>query len=229
MAKTVAFIPARGGSKGIPHKNIVNLAGKPLITYSILAAKNCRFIDSIYTSSDDEKILSVAAQAGSELILRSTDLAQDTTPTNPVITEFIKELGLTDDDIIVVLQPTSPLRKTSHIAEAITLFKSHPEARGLISVYVADNKYFYAYSGANPYLTPLMPEAFKVSRRQDLPSIYLPNGALYIFSVAEFMKEQKVPQTQVVAFVMSLEDSVDIDTPDDLLRAELLLNRSSEE
>lgn len=223
MAKTIALIPARGGSKGIPHKNIALLAGKPLLSHSIQAAQAAQMFDGIYVSSDDEQILAVAKEYGAAIICRNPALAQDHSPTNPVIQEFIEQQKLDKDDVIVLLQPTSPLRTAEHIQAALTLFKECADCAALKSVCAADNKYLYAFLGADPYLTPAMPEYMKISRRQDLPAIYLPNGALYIFTVKHFQRQQAIPQDAVIAYKMSELDSIDIDTPDDLEKAEFYL------
>lgn len=225
MAKTIALIPARGGSKGIPQKNIVNLAGKPLLAHSIHAAQAAQVFDAIYVSSDDAQILTVAETYGAATIRRNPKLAQDNSPTNPVIQEAIEKQNLASDDIIVLLQPTSPLRTAGHIQASLKLYKEHQGCDALNSVCAADNKYLYAYLGADPYLTPAMPEYLKISRRQDLPNIYLPNGAIYIFSVASFQREQAIPDTKVIAYVMPEAESIDIDTPDDLKRAELYFSQ----
>lgn len=225
MAKTIALIPARGGSKGIPQKNIVNLAGKPLLSHTIHAAQAARVFDAIYVSSDDSQILAVAEADGAATIRRHPDLAQDHSPTNPVIQECIEQQSLARDDIIILLQPTSPLRTAGHIQASLTLYSQHQSCNALISVCAADNKYLYAYMGADPYLTPAMPEYAKISRRQDLPNIYLPNGAIYIFSVANFQCEQAIPDSKVIAYVMPEADSIDIDTLEDLKRAELYFSQ----
>ncbi|GGY72343.1 hypothetical protein GCM10011613_16640 [Cellvibrio zantedeschiae] len=221
MAKTIALIPARGGSKGIPQKNIANLAGKPLLSHTIHAAQAAQIFDEIYVSSDDAQILTVAENNGAAIIRRHPDLAQDRSPTNPVIQECIEKQGLLGEDIIVLLQPTSPLRTAQDIKASLKLYLGHQDCHALNSVCAADNKYLYAYLGADPYLIPAMPEFAKISRRQDLPKIYSPNGAIYIFSVANFQRHQAIPDTKVIAYVMSEDESIDIDTPDDLKRAEL--------
>lgn len=225
MAKTIALIPARGGSKGIPYKNIVDLAGKPLLFHTIQAAKDAQVFDQVYVSSDDAQILSVAQNNGAAIIRRNPALAQDHSPTNPVIEEFIAQEHLAADDVIVLLQPTSPLRRAEHIQASLALFLQHTDCFALKSVCAVDSKYLYALLGADPYLTPVLPEFSKVSRRQDLPAIYLPNGAIYIFTVANFQRERAIPQSKVVAYIMSEADSIDIDTPEDLKKAEFYISQ----
>ncbi len=225
MAKTIALIPARGGSKGIHQKNIASLSGKPLLSHSIRAAQEARVFDAIYVSSDDSQILAVADNDGAATIRRNPEYAQDHSPTHPVIQECIEKQHLIDSDIIVLLQPTSPLRKAQHIQASLKLYAEHPDCHALKSVCAADSKYLYAYLGADPYLTPAMPDYMKIPRRQELPQIYLPNGAIYIFSVASFQRAQTIPSTKVIAYIMSETDSIDIDTQADLEQAELYLSQ----
>lgn len=223
MSKNIALIPARGGSKGIPYKNIVSLGGKPLIAHTILAAQAANVFDDICVSSDDKKILAVANDYGVSAINRPLSLAQDNSSTDAVVAEFIQTQALAAEDIIVLLQPTSPLRSAKHITAALKLFKQHPACAVLKSVCAADNKYLYAYLGADPYLEPVAPQYFNISRRQDLPAIYLPNGALYIFTVANFQEAMAIPKIKTIAYEMSAFESIDIDTPADLDVAESYL------
>lgn len=220
MTTVIALIPARGGSKGIKHKNIVDLASKPLLAYSIDAALASGVINRVYVSSDDDNILSVAKTCGAELIKRDPSLARDESPTDPVITEFIQKAQLQPKDIIVLLQPTSPLRTAQHIREALAEYRDFPTCHSLISVYELNNKYLKAYVGGGEFLHPVAGEHTSYTRRQDLPSLYMPNGALYIFSVAEFMREEKIPRTHIIPYLMSETESLDIDTPEDLQLAE---------
>jgi len=223
MSKVLALIPARGGSKGIKQKNLASLLGKPLIAYSITAAQDSEVIDAVYVSSDDEAILAAGESLGAKAIRRNSALAQDESPTDPVIGEFIEREHLAQDDIIVLLQPTSPLRTAGHIREALAAYKDHRTCRSLISVYEINNKILKAYLGGGEFLAPLAGANTSYSRRQDLPSVFMPNGALYIFSVAEFLRENKIPRSQIIPYHMSEADSLDIDIPSDLVAAEAAL------
>jgi CMP-N,N'-diacetyllegionaminic acid synthase len=228
MSKIIALIPARGGSKGIKHKNIVDLAGKPLIAHTILAAQSCNKINDTYVSSESTEILSVAKLHNCKIIERNIALAQDDTPTSPVIQEFIQHCGLEHDDIVVLLQPTSPLRTADHISKAISLYTSNPKCAALVSVVAAENKYLYAYKMNEGILNPVMSEYHSVARRQDLPKIYLPNGAIYIFNVKNFNEHNKIPSNNVMGYEMSQSVSIDIDNLDDLERAEASLLKVGE-
>lgn len=216
MPKVFALLPARGGSKGILQKNIAPLLDQPLIAYSIQAAQESGVIDAIYVSSDDDQILSVAHYYKAERLKRDPHLARDDSPTDPVIAEFIHRVKPAAKDIIVLLQPTSPLRTGEHIREALAEFNDFPTCHSLISVYEISNKFMKAYVGGGEFLHPLAGEHTSYTRRQDLPSLYMPNGAIYIFKVDDFLREEKIPRTHIVPYLMSDYDSLDIDIPDDL-------------
>lgn len=216
MQKVFALLPARGGSKGILQKNIAPLLDQPLIAYSIQAAQASGVIDDIYVSSDDDQILSVAHYYKAERLKRDPHLARDDSPTDPVIAEFIHRVKPAAKDIIVLLQPTSPLRTGEHIREALAEFNDFPTCHSLISVYEISNKFMKAYVGGGEFLHPLAGEHTSYTRRQDLPSLYMPNGAIYIFKVDDFLREEKIPRTHIIPYLMSDFDSLDIDTPDDL-------------
>ena len=118
MPNVFALVPARGGSKGIPQKNIAPLLDQPLIAYTLQAAQESGVVDATYVSSDDDQILSVAHYYGAERFKRDPHFAQDNSPTDPVIAEFIHRVKPAGKDIIILLQPTSPLRTARHIKEA---------------------------------------------------------------------------------------------------------------
>ncbi|HSC67117.1 MAG TPA: acylneuraminate cytidylyltransferase family protein [Cellvibrio sp.] len=227
MPNVFALVPARGGSKGILQKNIVPLADQPLLTYTIKAAQASEVIDAIYVSSDDDQILAVAHYYGAERIKRDPHLALDESPIDPVVAEFIHRLKLGAKDIIVLLLPTSPLRTAVHIREALAEFRDFPTCASLISVYEINNQLLKAYVGGGEFLQPLAGAHSSYSRRQDLPSLYMPNGAISIFKVDDFMREEKIPRTHEIPYLMSLHDSLDVDTPDDLALAEKRLRKSA--
>lgn len=224
MPNVYALVPARGGSKGILQKNIVPLADQPLLAYTLKAAKESEVIDSIYVSSDDDQILAMAHYYGAERVKRDPHLARDESPIDPVVAEFIHRLKLGDKDIIVLLLPTSPLRSAVHIREALAEFRDFPTCRSLISVREINNQLMKAYVGGGEFLSPLAGAHSSYMRRQDLPSLYMPNNAITIFKVEEFMREEQIPRTHEIPYLMSDIDSLDIDIPDDLQLAEQYLN-----
>lgn len=220
MPRVIALVPARGGSKGIKQKNLAPLLGRPLIEYTIRSAQSAGVFTEVSVSSDDNSILQVAAELGASIFNRNPAYARDDSPSDPLIEEFIHGRQLSGDDIIVLLQPTSPLRLPHHITEALQNFRAHPTCRGLISVYEINNKFLKAYIGGGEFLTSLAEANTSYTRRQDLPSVFMPNGALYIFTVAEFLRDQKIPRSHLIPYIMSEADSLDIDTPNDLFEAE---------
>lgn len=229
MPNVFALVPARGGSKGILQKNIVPLGDQPLLAYTLKAAQESGVVDSVYVSSDDDQILSVAHYYGAERIKRDPHLARDESLIDPVVAEFIHRLKLAGKDIIILLLPTSPLRTAVHIREALAEFRDFPTCRSLISVCEINNQLMKAYVGGGEFLQPLAGAHSSYMRRQDLPSLYMPNGAISIFKVDEFMREEKIPRTHEIPYLMSDYDSLDVDTPADLLIAEQRLGKRAVE
>lgn len=229
MPNVFALVPARGGSKGILQKNIVPLGDQPLLAYTLKAAQESGVIDSVYVSSDDDQILSVAHYYGAERIKRDPHHARDESLIDPVVAEFIHRLKLAGKDIIILLLPTSPLRTAVHIREALAEFRDFPTCRSLISVCEINNQLMKAYVGGGEFLQPLAGAHSSYMRRQDLPSLYMPNGAISIFKVDEFMREEKIPRTHEIPYLMSDYDSLDVDTPADLLIAEQRLGKRAVE
>jgi N-acylneuraminate cytidylyltransferase len=222
--KVVAIIPARGGSKGIPLKNLVPLAGKPLIQWTIEAARNSRFIDEIYVSSDSQTILECAAQSGARIILRPDELARDETLTVPVLQHtlaVLEEQGHVFDDMIL-LQPTSPLRTSEHIDVAFQCFYT-ADASSLISVVEPDHSPLKSFTVENGFLNGIVNNQYPFSRRQDLPKTYLANGAIYIIHVEAFKKTGSLMTERCIPFIMDASSSIDIDGNADLAIAEELL------
>ncbi|PUA26379.1 MAG: hypothetical protein B0W54_21660 [Cellvibrio sp. 79] len=220
MSKVFALIPARGGSKGILQKNIAPLLDQPLIAYTIQAAHSSEVINSIFVSSDDDQILSVAHYYNAERIKRDPHLARDESPLDPVVGEFIHRIKPADKDIIILLPPTSPLRTAKHIREALAEFNDFPTCRGLVSVYEISNKLMRAYVGGAEFLHPLAGEHTSYASRSDLPSLYMPNNAITIFKVEDFLREERVPHLHIIPYLMSASDSLEINIDDDVSVAE---------
>lgn len=223
----VAFIPARGGSKSIPGKNIIELNGSPLISYSIHAAQNISQDCRVVVSSDDTEILSVASSLGTEILQRPDELSQDNSPTSTAIFHMLQSLALDQDDtetVIILLQPTSPLRNAAQIDEALALFHSS-DATSVISVYELDiSPEKSMLEDEAGYLRGICDDDSSFKPRQQLSRAYYPNGAIYIFYASEFLKVNEIPLDKCLPYVMDRRYSVDIDTTDDLQLAERLMN-----
>ena len=227
MSKVIGFIPARGGSKEIPRKNIHLLNGKPLLSYTVAAALESGVCDSVVVSSEDEEILNTAMSHGADTDQRPPALAQDDSTVDDVLAEYIDRTGLDDQSVIMLLQPTSPLRQAVHIKDSLAWFRENAEhqshAQILMSVYQIDSRFVYAYQEDGSLMKPICDWASAYQHRQNLPNIYLPNRAIYIFTVGAFLEERKIPKNRIVPFVMSEEESVDIDTEEDMRRTSYYL------
>lgn len=224
----IAIIPARGGSKGILRKNIQNIAGKPLLAWTIIAAKESLRFHRIVVSTEDAEIASVAKKWGAEVLERPFDLALDTTPTYPVLEHVVHKLLPEQEAILVLLQPTSPLRTTVHVQESLDLFLgSNKRADCLISVYEPRHSPCKAFiQNHDGFLHGLMSEEAPYQRRQDLPRAFQPNGAIYIFRTSELIRQGRIPVNRVVPYVMPETISLDVDTWDDLRQVEHYLELS---
>ena len=225
--KIVSIIPARGGSKGLPGKNIIDLAGKPLIAWTIEASLKSKYITKTIVSSDNNNILEISKKFGVETIKRPDELALDTTPTEPVIEHVLKSLeNIEQYDYLILLQPTSPLRDEKDIDSAIKLL-IQKKVSALISTKEIDNKILKAFkNNENGYLEGIANNKYPFMRRQDLPKVFMPNGAIYIVSVKDFLKTKRLFTDKTISFEMSEEKSFDIDTKEDLNKCNDILNRN---
>ncbi len=222
----ISLIPARGGSKGVPGKNMRRIAGNPLISFSILAAQQSNHINYVYVSSDNLDILRHAQAMGVIGILRPDEFATDTASAVGVVEHFIGTLPnelLQEDPYIVYLQPTSPLRTARHIDEAIEQMLSL-NAQSLMSVSETEKSPFKMFTlDAKGCLQSLFDEKLSNARRQDLPAVFAPNGAVYVFRVSEFKARGGFPSNGCMPYIMNAHDSLDIDTEDDIRRLEMIL------
>lgn len=228
MIRFLSIIPARGGSKGIPKKNIYPLNGKPLLAYTIEASLNSKYITDTIVSSDDADILITAEKYGAIPMKRPDALSRDETLTEPVIDYVINTIAdfKAKYDYIVLLQATSPLRTSVHIDEAVDLLLSKG-AQSLISVKEIDNKFLKSFLiNDKNFLEPVSDAAYPFMRRQDLPAVYIPNGAIYIVSADSFITDKKLYTEKSVPYIMPADISVDIDTLNDITICEKLLNPS---
>lgn len=219
----LAIVPARGGSKGLPRKNVQQLGNKPLIAWTIEAALASSFIDRVILSSEDEEIIRTARAWGCEVpFVRPSELAQDGTPgIDPVLHALAMLPGY---DYIVLLQPTSPLRQTEDIDACIKLCAQGGAAT--VSVVEAKSNPFWMYTvNEENRLSPFLSDHGTYARRQDLPMLVVPNGAVYVARTDWLVGSQTFFSQETVAYPMPSERSIDIDTDLDLALAELMLTR----
>lgn len=227
--KILAIIPARGGSKGIPRKNIRPLAGKPLIAWTLEAARAATRLDRIIVSTEDEEIAAIARACGAEVpFLRPAELAGDDTPTLAALQHVVAKLQKDESycpDAVMTLQPTSPLRTAVHIDEAADLFAADPQADSLVSC-VKVPHVFHPRSvmkrTADGYLAPYLDET-QPFRRQDKETVFARNGAAVYITRTPCL-ERFVFGGKLIGYPMDERSSVDIDTQADWMRAETLLN-----
>ncbi|MFW7189784.1 MULTISPECIES: acylneuraminate cytidylyltransferase family protein [Lysinibacillus] len=220
-ARCLAVIPARGGSKGVPGKNIRLLAGKPLIAWTIEAAKRSKYITTTIVSTDDEEISTVAIEYGAEVpFIRPAHLAEDDTPGVAPILHALEQCP--DYDYVVVLQPTSPLRTAEDIDGTIEkMFKNDGDF--CVSVAEAAQSPYWMYTlNKDDVMQPLIDSPLVV-RRQELPKAYILNGAVYVAKVEELKKTESFITSETVAYEMPEERSFDIDVEKDFFVCENIM------
>lgn len=221
-----ALIPARGGSKRLPRKNVKLFCGKPLIAWTIEAAKYSQYIDSIVVSTDDVEIKTISENYGANVpFIRPDYLSSDTASSFDVIKHAIEELGIiSNKHLVVLLQPTSPLRTTNNIDRALEVYLNKGAA-GLVSVSKCEHSPLWANTLPENFLMAdfLRPEVLG-KRSQDLPNYYRLNGSIYIYNVLDLFKKSKIFfDENVYAFEIDSEEAIDIDTKMDFLIAETIM------
>ena len=226
------MVPARGGSKGIPRKNIRPLCGKPLIVWTLEAARAASGIGRLIVSTDDDEIASISRAHGAEVLVRPASLSQDHTPTLDVLQHAVALLAAQkySPDCVATLQPTSPLRTSQHIIEALELFRADPDADSLVScVPVPHHFHPLSVMQANDrgYLEPFVVQTAPPTRRQDKSLVLARNGAAIYLTRTRRLTEY-VFGGNLLAYQMDPRDSVDIDSDDDFLAAEAALQRRHE-
>jgi CMP-N,N'-diacetyllegionaminic acid synthase len=220
----LGVIPARGGSKGIPDKNIRELHGKPLIAYAIEAALESRNLGRVVVSTDSPRIAEIARDLGAEVpFLRPSSLAADDTPMLPVLGHAIETLNSIGDqlDTVVCLQPTSPLRKTRHIDEAIDLFRTR-SCPALVSVCPVRESPHWMLEVDDGIGRPFLEGGWEGHSRQLLPALFRLNGAIYVFSLDTVVTRRTLPD-EVCVYEMDAISSIDIDSEIDWALASALM------
>jgi len=224
----IALIPARGGSKGLPGKNIISFCGKPLISYTIEAALSAHSIDKVIVTTDDPEIAKVAKEYGAEVpFLRPKELAEDHSRAIDVyryMAQRLKKDFKLPLNAFAVLLPTAPFRKASHIDAACKIFHKK-NADSVISVSLFEPPIQWALQTTNlGTITPFLSKE-KMKNRQEEDSFFCPNGAIYIFSTQYIMKHESYYGKNTYPYMMSNEESLDIDTPLDLKWGEFLMKQ----
>ena len=209
--RVLAIIPARGGSKGIPRKNIKALAGKPLIAWTIEAALRAQGIETVIVSTEDDEIASVAKQLGAEVpFRRPLALAQDDTPGISPVLHAIEQLP--DYDWVMLLQPTSPLRSVHDIQNIIKLCNDEGAPSSVSITQVSKHPFWMYQKNDQGRLQRLIPDRPEITSRQELPSVYVLNGALYFARIDWLINNRGFISPETLGYVMPNERSVDLDT-----------------
>ncbi len=247
MVDALALIPARGGSKSIPRKNIRPFAGHPLIAYSIAAGLAAETVTRVVVSTDDEEIAAIARRYGAETpFLRPAELSQDNTPDLPVFQHALRWLAEKEGyypEIVVQLRPTSPFRRVRHIDEAVHILAKHPEADSARTVCIPFQNPFKMWRiDPDGFMHPLIPDVEMVkpasdgahtgaSRRwepynmprQALPDVYWQTGYVDVAWADTILTKDSMTGERILPLVIDPSEWIDIDSPDDWRRAERLL------
>ncbi len=221
----LAVIPARGGSKGIPGKNLKLLGGKPLLAHSVHAARAAHCVARVLLSTDDPGIAESGKACGAEVpFLRPANLATDTSPVIDAV-EHLLAAQVSLPEFILLLQPTSPFRTAEDIDAAFNLMRS-ARADAIVSVTEAkDHPLLCKKMDFRGRLVPYVESPLNATRRQDLPPAYVPNGAIYLIKTDVLLSARAWCPSGTCAYVMPPERSLDLDTPDDFEWAEWLFHR----
>jgi len=221
----IALVPARGGSKGLPRKNLRLLSGQPMLEYTLRAALESRYVDQVVLSSDDPEILDLAGERSIQRILRPAEAASDMASADDVVRHLLSVLQpqqLEGDPYLMYLQPTSPLRTAAHIDAACAMLHGN-EVHTLLSVVEMEKSPYKAFRVDGGRLQSLFDERLSNARRQDLPKVYLPNGAIYVFRVSDYRARGGFPSNGSLPYVMDAACSIDVDSQADIERVERAL------
>lgn len=227
--KVLGVIPARGGSKGVPGKNIKCLGGKPLLQWTAEAARASRLLTRVVLSTDSEEIAAVGRECGLEVpFIRPSSLSLDTTPTLPVLQHAVRVLETRSDpfDAVCLLQPTSPFRNESDIDSCIALMES-AQADSVVSVLAVPYEYnpHWVYFREDSGMLRLSTGAIEpIPRRQDLPPAYHREGSVYVTRRDELMERNSLFGRRVIGYIVDRAENVNIDTASDWVRAERFLS-----
>ncbi|MED4552331.1 acylneuraminate cytidylyltransferase family protein [Lysinibacillus capsici] len=222
MHKILAVIPARGGSKGMPRKNIREIGGKPLLAWTIEEAKKSKYIERIILSSEDDEIINIAKEYGCDVpFVRPKELATDDATSVDSILHAINECK--GYDYVVLLQPTSPLRTVEDIDGCIELVLKE-KTDFSVTVTVPENSPYWMYTLENGNLKALIQQDNFATRRQDLPKAYALNGAVYVANVKALCEQKTFLTETTKAYIMPHSRSFDIDTEIDFKICEYLLS-----
>lgn len=225
----LAIIPARGGSKEIKNKNLVKINNKPLISYSIESAKNSKYVNKVVVTTDDKKIINTSKKFGAEIVVRPKYLSTDKASIEDAVMHTLKKLKNEnyDPDYIILLQPTSPLRKKNEIDKVIDkLLKSKAD-----SIFTSVSLHPAMWKWKDKYTKPILNKQFNnpvhVLDRQKLPETLIANGSIYVTKKEIFKKSRSRVGGKVTSYIMEPLTLIEIDSKEDLETLKLILNQST--
>lgn len=231
--RVLGIIPARGGSKGVPRKNIKLLCGKPLLAYTAESALRSKLLSKVVLSTDDDEIAEIGKSLGLEVpFLRPAELAEDTTPTLPVVLHALHKMGELGEsfDAVCLLQPTNPLRRVEDIDACIELLEK-TRADSVVSVLPVPDKFnpkWVYWKNGNGEMTLSTGESEPIARRQDLPTAFCRDGTIYVTRTDTLMIKNSLYGQAIHGYEILPEFSSNIDTVDDWKEIESRINMSNE-
>ena len=228
--KVLGIIPARGGEQEVPRKNIRPINNRTLLFYTIKHAQKCEFIDHLLVSTEDTEIADHARDMNCEVHKRPIQLAQKTSSMDEVILDVLVSVQKNNYsfDSFILLQPTSPYRTHEHIRKAWNSFQNQKEADTLYSVFPKDKSLCRIFRKDEAgFLVPAVDLSKNFSNRQDLPEVFMPNGAIFIQKVSTFLKIKKLCLGKIMPFIMLEEESMDIDALEDFEEAERVIQEEN--
>jgi CMP-N,N'-diacetyllegionaminic acid synthase len=218
--RLVGLVPARGGSVGMPRKNVRLLGDKPLIAWTIEAARGSRHLDRVVVSTDDDEIAACARAYGAETpFMRPAELATDSAQGIDVVLHALEQIR--DADAIVLLQPTSPFRSTEDIDQAVE--NADSTGQPVVSVTESPKSPYLSYEIAKGILVPVLQQRTGATNRQQFPATYTLNGAVYVATRSALLTHRSFMTATTRAYVMPAERSIDLDAESDWKYAEFLL------
>lgn len=222
VAGVVAVVPARGGSTGLPGKNLAPFLGRPLVSHAVTAGTAARRVDRVLISTDDERIGEVAVAAGAELVRRPAELAGPASRTVDAVRHALDTVGAPDETLVVLLQPTSPLRTAADVDECLDLHAGRPSGSVVQMTDSAEHHPWKSCLLVDGRLTPVRDWPDLEAPRQSLPAVLRPTGGVYVVRAGDLRARNRFFVPEVLAQLVPAERAVDIDTAEDLRRAEEL-------
>lgn len=219
MQRVIGLVPVRGGSKGLVDKNLRKVGGVALYARAVAQAAAAG-LDHTFVSTDIDQLVSGGLGDGVTVVRRDDSLATDATPMSAVVADFLDSEGA--DGVVVLLQPTSPLRQSWQIAEAVELFRTR-DCDLVMSVTVADSGVLKWGMSDGDRFVPLADIDYTFMNRQRLPEVVRPNGAIYVFEAEWFRQNRGFGTDRVLGYRMDSDTSVDVDSATDLIKAEKIL------